>query len=72
MDYRQRKSSRFGASMSHILFAVVLCFTSTVTGADFTLDVDGNGEATPLTDGLLILRHQFGFTDDALESMVYL
>ena len=32
----------------------------------FTLDVDDNGELAPLTDGLLILRHLFGFTGSAL------
>jgi hypothetical protein len=30
------------------------------------LDVDGNGAAEPLTDGLLILRFLFGFTGNAL------
>ena len=32
----------------------------------FTLDVDDNGELAPLTDGLLILRHLFGFSGNAL------
>lgn len=32
----------------------------------FTLDIDGDGSVTPLTDGLLILRYQFGFRGDAL------
>ncbi|MEP7096628.1 MAG: Ig-like domain repeat protein [Dokdonella sp.] len=31
-----------------------------------TLDVDENGDAEALTDGLLILRYLSGFTDDAL------
>ena len=30
------------------------------------LDVDANGKQTPLTDGLLIIRHLFGFTGTAL------
>jgi len=30
------------------------------------LDVDASGEADALTDGILILRHLFGFTGDAL------
>jgi len=29
-------------------------------------DIDGDGETRPLTDGLLVLRHQFGFTGQAL------
>ncbi|HUP25707.1 MAG TPA: hypothetical protein VNB06_22545 [Thermoanaerobaculia bacterium] len=32
------------------------------------LDVDGNGAADPLTDGILILRYLFGFTGDSLIS----
>ena len=28
---------------------------------EFTLDVDGNGSITPLTDTLLLLRYAFGF-----------
>jgi hypothetical protein len=30
------------------------------------LDVDANGAVQPLTDGLLVLRHQFGFSGGAL------
>ena len=29
-------------------------------------DVDGNGEADALTDGILVLRHQFGLSGSAL------
>ena len=31
-----------------------------------SLDVDANGEADALTDGILILRYLFGFTSGAL------
>lgn len=34
--------------------------------ADFSYDIDNNGEVAPLTDGLLALRYLFGFRDDAL------
>ena len=34
----------------------------------FSWDVDASGKAEPLTDGLIILRYLFGFTDDALLS----
>jgi hypothetical protein len=37
-------------------------------GATAILDVDGNGEAKPLTDGILIVRWMVGFTGDALIS----
>ena len=30
------------------------------------LDIDSDGQALPLTDGLLIIRSQFGFTENAL------
>jgi len=33
-----------------------------------TLDIDGDGEARALTDGLLILRHLFGFDGKTLVS----
>jgi len=32
----------------------------------FNLDIDGNGTADALTDGLLVLRSLFGFTGDTL------
>jgi hypothetical protein len=30
------------------------------------LDIDGDGERDPLTDGLLVLRYMFGFPGDTL------
>jgi VCBS repeat-containing protein len=40
----------------------------TITGepGSFTLDIDGNGGADAATDGLLIIRHLFGFQGDVL------
>ena len=38
------------------------------TGCVLSFDVDGNLEAQPLTDGLLVMRHLFGFSGDALIS----
>lgn len=56
------------AASSHI---VVIAGGETQTGKDFgalhaTLDVDGNGTADALTDGIVIVRYLFGFTGDAL------
>ncbi len=34
----------------------------------FSFDVDGNSEAKPLTDGLLVIRHLFGFSGESLTS----
>jgi YD repeat-containing protein len=35
-------------------------------GTTFTLDIDGDGEYKPLTDGMLIMRYQFGFRGETL------
>lgn len=35
-----------------------------------TLDIDGNGAVEVFTDGLLLIRHMFGFTGDALTNGV--
>jgi hypothetical protein len=42
--------------------------TSYLTDADAELDIDGDGESKPLTDGLLLIRYLFGFRGDALIS----
>ena len=34
----------------------------------FSFDVDQSSEAKPLTDGLLVIRHLFGFSDESLTS----
>ena len=39
-----------------------------LTDADSQLDIDGDGESKPLTDGLLLIRYLFGFSDDSLIS----
>ena len=33
---------------------------------DGTLDIDGNGDVDPWTDGILAVRYLFGFRGDAL------
>jgi hypothetical protein len=40
----------------------------TTTPGGIPLDADGDGLLTPLTDGLLILRHLFGFSGPTLVS----
>ena len=54
-----------------LLLSLVLLMFLSVANADrnedtLVLDVDASGTVTPLTDGLMILRSMFGFTDDAL------
>ena len=39
---------------------------SYLTENSAALDIDGDGKALPLTDGLLIIRYLFGFSGDAL------
>ena len=34
--------------------------------ASSELDIDGDGESKPLTDGLLLIRYLFGFSGDSL------
>jgi len=41
---------------------------SYLTDADSQLDIDGDGESKPLTDGLLLIRYLFGFSGDSLIS----
>ena len=41
---------------------------SYLTAADAELDIDGDGESKPLTDGLLLIRYLFGFSGDSLIS----
>jgi hypothetical protein len=50
-----------------MLFVLLIAnLSASVAKADFTLDVDEDGEAKALTDGLLIIRYLFGFSGDAL------
>ena len=37
-----------------------------LTEGDLELDIDGNGKAEPLTDGLLLIRYLFGLEGDSL------
>ena len=39
-----------------------------LTDAESQLDIDGDGESKPLTDGLLLIRYLFGFSGDSLIS----
>ena len=41
---------------------------SYLTDADSQLDIDGDSESKPLTDGLLLIRYLFGFSGDSLVS----
>lgn len=48
--------------------AEIEAYLGTGVSGDIALDIDGNGEAKALTDGLMVIRYVFGFTDDTLIS----
>ncbi|MEE9351199.1 MAG: PKD domain-containing protein, partial [Thiotrichaceae bacterium] len=60
--------------MGKIITFVMLLFITNVSlsvgsaqaSTEFKLDIDGDGQVEPLTDGLLVLRYLFGFTSDTL------
>ena len=45
--------------------------TGYLTDAVSELDIDGDGESKPLTDGLLLIRYLFGFSGDSLDLGCY-
>ena len=53
---------------SGIATASTFTANATIGGVRAQLDVDGNGQSDPLTDGLLILRYMFGLRGAALIS----
>ncbi len=53
----------FRTGLLSILIGVTLSVNSAMA-SDY--DVDGNGQADALTDGILVLRHQFGLSGSAL------
>ena len=48
------------------ILVLSVVFTAALARADFNLDIDDDGETIALTDGLLIIRHLFGFSGDSL------
>ena len=45
------------------VFLIAVCSPAS---ASFNLDIDDDGKTDALTDGLLILRHMFGYSDEIL------
>ena len=60
--------------MTKLLLTLLIAFgiqaipSSAGAAGAAALDIDGDGKVEPLTDGLLVLRHLFGFSGDALVS----
>ena len=48
--------------------ALMLVCCGSVFATNFDLDIDDDGEAGPLTDGLLVIRYLFGFSGGSLAS----
>ena len=50
-----------------VLATVSLCLLglSVFAHASFDLDIDDDGKTEALTDGLLVIRHLFGFSGDS-------
>ena len=48
------------------LFLLLTVFSLSSVSASVTFDIDDDGELDALTDGLLILRHLFGFSGSTL------
>lgn len=64
---KQMKKTLFRSHPRILLLMLAICLVPFYATSDtFTLDVDGDGKTEPLTDGLLIIRHLFGFTGGAL------
>ncbi len=58
------KTSFFGA-VSYAGLILMVCLQN-ASASERLLDIDANGRIEPLTDGLLIIRHLFGFNGTAL------
>ncbi|MCS5570643.1 MAG: hypothetical protein NZ768_10015, partial [Pseudomonadales bacterium] len=57
--------SRFSLIVMGTLFLMVVQNVRS-SEADFSFDIDGDGETEALTDGLLVLRYLFGFSGTTL------
>ena len=63
------KARNFLLKNSFVLIITLIIGTaSSVAAGGFDFDVDKDGQSKPLTDGLLIIRHLFGFTGSSLTS----
>ena len=59
-----------GALASNATYTTGPEIASEISGLGNSIDIDGNGSADALTDGLMILRYLFGLRDDVLISGV--
>ena len=57
---------RFMGILKYFYISLLLLGLSVVAHASFDLDIDDDGETEALTDGLLVIRHLFGFSGDSL------
>ena len=52
--------------LTQILLLTLFLTTCSFVYAGFDLDIDDDGKTEALTDGLLVIRHMFGFSGDSL------
>ena len=66
-DEPSAKSKRMNNWVAYLIFCVFVLLTNRPADAHI-FDIDGNGELDALTDGLLVLRHLFGFSGSTLSA----
>ena len=54
------------AHIKYVYIALCLLGLTVFAHANFDLDIDDDGKTEALTDGLLVIRHLFGFSGDSL------
>ncbi len=60
-EFKKMKSQPFSHAIRNIVLTTFLLVSATVAHGG-ELDIDGDGKSDALTDGLLVIRHLFGFS----------
>ena len=68
MDWRRTMRCTMICRRIQILLFTLFLTTNSFGYAGFDLDIDDDGKTKALTDGLLVIRHLFGFSGDSLTS----
>ena len=66
MEYRRLGARGLAASLGLAALLITGPAAAQGTESSCSLDVDGSGQSTPLSDGLLVIRYLFGFTGNTL------
>ena len=65
-DARSQLTARIQSGLGDVVVLFDDIVTDFSTNPENPINIDGNGEVAALTDGLLVLRHLFGFQGDGL------